>query len=158
MFQRTGNDEIHPGECLICTLATFFVSCLKGQLRQQMIDDRIILSIRKECRPRLRQNFPDSINLDQLFHGGVAHRLKIIFKVTADHLGICQTDACNAQTVHHSRQGRVGCLLSRRNQIVIRFLPESVHLDDLFLMAVQMENVRILMNHTDTDKFLQRRL
>ena len=36
MFQRTGNDEIHPGECLICTLAAFFVSCLKGQLRQQM--------------------------------------------------------------------------------------------------------------------------
>ena len=69
MFQRTGNDEIHPGECLICTLTAFFVSCLKGQLRQQMIDDRIILSIRKECRPRLRQNFPDSINLDQLFHG-----------------------------------------------------------------------------------------
>ena len=88
----------------------------------------------------------------------MAHRLKIIFKMTANHLGICQTDACNAQTVHHSRQGRVGRFLSRRNQIVIRFLPESVHLDDLFLMAVQMENIRILMNHADADKFLQRRL
>ena len=95
MFQRTGNDKIHPGKHLICTLAAFFVFCFKRQLCQQMIDDRIILSIRKECRPRLRQNFPDSINLNQLFHGGMAHRLKIIFKMTADHLRIGQADSCH---------------------------------------------------------------
>ena len=52
----------------------------------------------------------------------------------------------------------MGCFSGCRNQIIIRFLPEPVHLDDLFLMAVQMEDVRILMNHADADKFLQRRL
>ena len=31
----------------------------------------------------------------------------------------------------------MGCFSGCRNQIIIRFLPEPVHLDDLFLMAAQ---------------------
>ena len=77
---------------------------------------------------------------------------------SAQHLRISKANTCNTQSVNHPGKGSMRSGSYGSHKIVIRSLPKSLHCNDRLLMAVQMKNIRILMNKASRNKFFQRRL
>ena len=75
--------------------------------------------------------------------------------MAAQGLGVRQADARDAQTVDHPGQRGVGGFGHRCHQIVVGLLPKALHFHDGLLMAVQVENIRILVDKSGPDKFFQ---
>ena len=85
----------------------------------------------------------------------MAHFIKIILELAAQHLCVSQSDSRDSQAVHHPGKGGIGRCLYGCNQIVIRLLAQTLHFHDCIPVFFQMEYIRIFVNKTCLDEFFQ---
>jgi len=73
----------------------------------------------------------------------------------ADHFGVGQADACDAQAVDQPRESGMGGVLCGLYQVFIGFFPEALHGDNGVPVMVQMEDIGKFMDEPGGNEFFQ---
>lgn len=82
----------------------------------------------------------------------------IVIILFAKHLRIGKSNIRNTKAVDHSGKSRMSCFLHTVHKVFIGFYTHAFHPDDLFFVAIQTEQIRIFLDKSFVNKFLQRHL
>ena len=100
----------------------------------------------------------DAVHLLQLLHACCPKLREIIPEVSAEDLRVCEANAGDPEPIHDAVKLRMAGTLCRRHQILIALLTEALHRDDVGTVAIEMEDITVVMNEAMRDKLLQRLL
>ena len=147
MHHASGNHEGLPGDCRLLRL----LHRLKGDFRKKVVNHRAVLLIRHKSRKIPCEHFTETRNHTQVLKGCIGNFFPIVPEFAANELGVGQPDSRDAETVQKLRHGHGPRLIAGCQQVFEGFVAEAFHLGKDFPMLRKPEQIRGLMNNSETD-------
>ena len=129
MIQRTGDDKDKTRQILGIT---FCLHGFQSDLLQQIVHGFVVLRGGKIVCKASGDHLSHSVDICQLFHGGVADMIQIVSKCIADHFGIGQSDIWDTKAVDKLCKCGLTGVFQSSDQFIVGTLAKAIHIDNGF--------------------------
>ena len=153
MCQGAGDNHGHSFKCLRGIV--LLILLLNSELLQKTLKLLHFFLIAEVLYDILRKHLSDAFDFQKLFHRSLTESVNVLTEESAQDLGIGETDTCDAETVDQSVKLGIPGVIDGLCEILIAFLAEALHGNDVITVSVEMENVAVGMDKSVANEFFQ---